>query len=202
MIYCNRGCDNRMTMLANYITSFLVRYRLVEPRENEWCAYLIESRLTQMITIPFLILVGSVIAPLDRVIILNLGMIFLRPKTNGYHAKTFAGCMLFSMALELVALACLAYMNSDIAWIALGIAVATVLAFGPDNNLQVHYSEEEYRKLRKKMYTALLAYFLLCSILIYLLPKWAYSLIMALLADAFLLILARVVRCIQRRFVP
>ena len=73
MIYCNRGCDNRMTMLANYITSFLVRYRLVEPRENEWCAYLIESRLTQMITIPFLILVGSVIAPLDRVIILNLG---------------------------------------------------------------------------------------------------------------------------------
>ena len=67
MIYCNRGCDNRMTMLANYITSFLVRYRLVEPRENEWCAYLIESRLTQMISIPFLILVGSVIAPLDRV---------------------------------------------------------------------------------------------------------------------------------------
>ena len=202
MIYCNRGCDNRMTMLANYITSFLVRYRLVEPRENEWCAYLIESGLTQMISIPFLILVGSVIAPLDRVIILNLGMIFLRPKTNGYHAKTFAGCMLFSLALELAALACLAYMNSDIAWIALGIAVATVLAFGPDNNPQVHYSEEEYRKLRQRMHTALLAYFLLCSILIYLLPNWAHSLIMALLTDAFLLIFARVVRCIQRRFVP
>ena len=89
-----------------------------------------------------------------------------------------------------------------IAWIALGIAVATVLAFGPDNNPQVHYSEEEYRKLRQRMHTALLAYFLLCSILIYLLPNWAHSLIMALLADAFLLIFARVVRCIQRRFVP
>lgn len=201
MIYCNRGCDNRMTMLANYITAFLVRYRLVEPRENEWCAYLIESRLTQMISIPFLILVGSVIAPLDRVIILNLGMIFLRPKTNGYHAKTFAGCMLFSLALELVALTCLTYMNSITAWIGMGVAVAIVIAFGPDNNSQVHYSEEEYRKLRKKMRIALLLYSLLCSILIYLLPNWAYSLIMALLADAFLLILARVVRCIQRRFV-
>lgn len=201
MIYCNRGCDIRMTMLANYITSFLVRNKLVEPWENEWCAYQIESRLTQMITIPFLILAGSVIAPLDSVIILNLGIIYLCPKTNGYHAKTFAGCMFFSLALELIALTCLAYMNSISAWIGLGIAVVAIIAFGPDNNQQVHYSEEEYRKLRKKMLAALLIYSLLCNILICLLPNWAYSLIMALLADAALLILARVVRCIQRKFV-
>lgn len=189
-----------MTMLANYITSFLVRYKLVEPRENEWCTYLIESRLTQMISIPFLILVGCAIAPLDSVIILNLGMIYLRPKTNGYHAKTLAGCMLFSLTLELIALVGWAYMNSYIAWIGLGIAVVIVLAFGPDNNPQVHYSEEEHRKLRRKMLTALAAYSLLCCILVCHLPNWAYSLIIALLADAFLLILARVVRRIQRRF--
>ena len=93
-----------MQKLAANLTEKMLRRKLISPEQAEWCAYLVECKLEQMLCFSVLIALGCLIAPLWEVLLLNWGVVFLRRKANGLHLHTFAGCMLSSLCCELTAL--------------------------------------------------------------------------------------------------
>ena len=93
-----------MQKLTAKLTEKLLRRRLISPEQSEWCAYLVECKLEQLLCFSVLITLGCLIAPLWKVLLLNWGVVFLRRKANGLHLHTFLGCMLSSLCCELAAL--------------------------------------------------------------------------------------------------
>lgn len=71
------------------LTEKLLRRRLISPEQSEWCAYLVECKLEQLLCFSVLITFGCLIAPLWKVLLLNWGVVFLRRKANGLHLHTF-----------------------------------------------------------------------------------------------------------------
>ena len=72
-----------MQKLAAKLTEKLLRRRLISPEQSEWCAYLVECKLEQLLCFSVLITLGCLIAPLWKVLLLNWGVVFLRRKANG-----------------------------------------------------------------------------------------------------------------------
>jgi len=93
-----------MQKLAANLTEKMLRRKLISPEQAEWCAYLVECKLEQMLCFSVLIALGCLIAPLWEVLLLNWGVVFLRRKANGLHLHTFWGCMLSSLFCKLTAL--------------------------------------------------------------------------------------------------
>ena len=53
-----------MQKLAAKLTEKLLRRRLISPEQSEWCAYLVECKLEQLLCFSVLITLGCLIAPL------------------------------------------------------------------------------------------------------------------------------------------
>ena len=85
-----------MQKLAANLTEKMLRRKLISPEQAEWCAYLVECKLEQVLCFSVLIALGCLIAPLWEVLLLNWGVVFLRRKANGLHLHTFAGCLLYT----------------------------------------------------------------------------------------------------------
>ena len=60
-----------MQKLAAKLTEKLLRRRLISPEQSEWCAYLVECKLEQLLCFSVLITLGCLIAPLWKVLLLN-----------------------------------------------------------------------------------------------------------------------------------
>ena len=64
-----------MQKLAAKLTEKLLRRRLISPEQSEWCAYLVECKLEQLLCFSVLITLGCLIAPLWK-----LGRCVLAPQ--------------------------------------------------------------------------------------------------------------------------
>ena len=71
-----------MQKLAANLTEKMLRRKLISPEQAEWCAYLVECKLEQMLCFSVLIALGCLIAPLWEVLLLNWGVVFLRRKAG------------------------------------------------------------------------------------------------------------------------
>ena len=56
-----------MQKLAANLTEKMLRRKLISPEQAEWCAYLVECKLEQMLCFSVLIALGCLIAPLWKV---------------------------------------------------------------------------------------------------------------------------------------
>ena len=68
-----------MQKLAAKLTEKLLRRRLISPEQSEWCAYLVECKLEQLLCFSVLITLGCLIAPLWKVTA-ELGRCVLAPQ--------------------------------------------------------------------------------------------------------------------------
>lgn len=58
----------------------MLRRKLISPEQAEWCAYLVECKLEQMLCFSVLIALGCLIAPLWEVLLLNWGRRVFAPQ--------------------------------------------------------------------------------------------------------------------------
>ena len=58
-----------MQKLAANLTEKMRRRKLISPEQAEWCAYLVECKLEQMLCFSVLIALGCLIAPLWEVLL-------------------------------------------------------------------------------------------------------------------------------------
>ena len=179
-----------MGLAAQKVTGCFLRKGLIEPRHCQWCAYMVEGCLTTAVSLLGMILLGSCVAPVGTVVTLNLGMLYLRPRLNGFHAKTFAGCLVFSALLELAALALLPLLRGAAFWAAFGCSLAAALVLGPFNHPSVHFSQQEMARLRPRAAGSVLVFALAALALLWAVPGVGRSMVMALNVTAFLLVLA------------
>ncbi len=147
-----------MQKLAANLTEKMLRRKLISPEQAEWCAYLVECKLEQMLCFSVLIALGCLIAPLWEAILLNWGVVFLRRKANGLHLHTFWGCMLSSLFCELTALWACEKVTPAVAVLLLTISLLTLCLAAPVNDVNIHFDSDEMQTLRGGMQKRLAAY--------------------------------------------
>lgn len=131
-----------MQTAAKKITNYFLQIGLIEPYQSEWFSYILESRLITLFSLPILILLGCFIAPFKVVVTLNIGMLYLRPRINGFHSKTFLDCFIISIILELFSLVLIDYFTNIITWITFVCSIFIISVLGPFNNNQIHFTEK------------------------------------------------------------
>ena len=145
-----------MQKLAAKLTEKLLRRRLISPEQSEWCAYLVECKLEQLLCFSVLITLGCLIAPLWKVLLLNWGVVFLRRKANGLHLHTFLGCMLSSLCCELAALWTCEKATPAVAALLLILSLLMLRLAAPVNDINIHFDSNEMQALCTGMQKRLL----------------------------------------------
>ena len=84
------------------ITNSFVEKGIINETNAAWFQYGIERRIaTLCVGIPFFLL-AVMLTNLVTALTYYLSFFILRTKTNGYHAKTMGGCIIFSLTIELL----------------------------------------------------------------------------------------------------
>lgn len=135
------------------------------------------------------------LAPFQQVLLLNLGLAFLREKTNGLHMPTKLSCFLFSLICEYGCLFILHQLQESVSFVSvvlLVISTGVIVALAPCNNAAIHCSLSELQSMKKSVYRRLALYGLIIVIFIMWKPILANTLIMAESAVALLVALSKV----------
>lgn len=109
-----------------------------------WLGYGIEKRITTFfVSIPMLI-IGSLISSPATAVAFYLSFYSLRARTNGIHAKTLVGCLIFSITSEAFFLGILPYIwNDTVADGVLIVSCISIFILAPYNHPNMDLSLEE-----------------------------------------------------------
>jgi len=145
--------------IAECVTNQFLKYGLITDNQREWCVYTIHKKTLSMAVCCLLVLTGSGIGGLTHSLVFTFGFLFLRQRTNGYHAKTELGCIAVSLLFEIIAMWMLPYFVFDVYIVVLIGSFLCVLMLSPVNNKQIHLSEKEQHSIRWRAHlrTALVA---------------------------------------------
>ena len=132
-----------MNMITR-ITEYCVRKDIISSSDAEWFSYGLVQRSEKLIAICFLFPLGCLLSSFSTSLVFYLSFFLLRTHTNGYHAKTSAGCLLFSICSECVLfLLILPYLKGSASlWI---LALSTIIIFwlAPYDHPNLHMTKEE-----------------------------------------------------------
>lgn len=183
-----------MDKLIESITQKCLRENLIDEDQTEWLLYSLQCKVMNIGGFCILIAMGSLAAPFPQVLLLNLGLVFLRKKTNGLHMPTKLSCFAVSLFCEYVCLYVIRLLASDRLFFSFALLIvssALILLLAPCNNMSIHLSRDELIEARKGVHIRLSVYLLVVLITFVLTPALANTLIVAETAVAFLVILAR-----------
>lgn len=183
-----------MDKLLESITQKFLRENLIDEDQTEWLLYSLECRIMNIGGFCILIALGVLIAPFPQVLLLNLGLAFLRKRTNGLHMPTKLSCFAFSLLCEYGCLCLIHFLASGISFLSVALLVvssALILWLAPCNNKAIHLSQDELQEARKGVHIRLAVYLLIALILFELTPLLANTLVVAEVAVALLVVLAR-----------
>lgn len=126
-----------------------------------WLRYGIEKRITTLlVTIPMLI-VGCLLSSAAMTLSFYFSFCFLRSRTNGFHAKSFGGCLIFSLLTEAFALGVLSRVwDETIASILLIASTISIYALAPYNHPNMDLSQDELvecaQSAKRRLFTLIL----------------------------------------------
>ncbi len=133
----------QMDMIAR-ITEYCVRKDIISSNDAEWFSYALVQRSEKLITICFLFPLGWLLSSFSTSLAFYLSFFLLRTRANGYHAKTSAGCLLFSVCSECVLfLLILPYLKSATSLWILALSTITIFWLAPYNHPNLHMTKEE-----------------------------------------------------------
>lgn len=117
---------------------------IIEEDKAEWFIYGLEKRITTTITAFLLLLIATTISDILTALAYLGGFYFLRTRANGYHAKSFLGCLCLSIALELTFLFLIFPVLTDwAAWSLNLLSFAIIFLFAPFNHPNMHLDSHE-----------------------------------------------------------
>ena len=88
------------------ITRCCIKNGTIDEDQAAWFQYGLEKRITTiLVAIPFLI-IAVCMTSITSAAFFFLSFFLLRTRTNGYHAKTFAGCITVSLIVEIILCIC------------------------------------------------------------------------------------------------
>ncbi len=126
------------------LVSRCIKKGYITREQAPWLRYGMEKRIiTFFISVP-MIFVGLLITSPPTLFLFYISFCSLRTRTNGIHAKSFAGCFIFSILGEIFFLYILTRVwNEGIACILLLVSVASIIILAPFNHPDMNLSSEE-----------------------------------------------------------
>lgn len=183
-----------MERFAEKIVQKCIQTNLIEEDQSDCLLYSLHRRFMNIGGFLFLILLGVLIAPFQQVLLLNLGLAFLREKTNGLHMPTKLSCFVFSLICEYSCLIILHQLQAKVSVVSIVLLVIStggIVVLAPCNNAEIHCNSLELQSIKKSVHKRLALYSLLIVIFIILKPILANTLIIAEFAVAVLVALSR-----------
>ena len=168
-----------MDYIAKKVTKFCLQAELIDADQVEWCCYSLLTTLTNGCGFLLLMTIGLFISPWPQVLLLNLGVAFLRSKTGGLHMSTPISCFFVSLLFECGSLFILPLLSIPVAVTLLMISVIVLMFFAPCNNQAIHCSDAELATMKRDLKRRLLFCGTAVVFLFGLSPLWAYSLILS-----------------------
>lgn len=139
-------------MLANRIATWFVQTELIDTEEREWFKYAIEKRILTICSAAVFLIIGSAFAPFVVCCAFLFCFYFLRARTNGFHAETYLGCMLFSAVCEILLLCVIRPVVLLHLKETMFVSAVITLALAPVNDNRIHLSKEEIKACKKRAY--------------------------------------------------
>ncbi len=138
-----------MHMIAHAFAIRCIKAGLIAEDDTEWFIYGIEKRLTTLITSSFFLLVGSYLSVPSVTLIYLVSFLFLRSRTNGFHAKTYINCLLLSIVNEVLFLRfLLPLLTVRVVWFLNIVSIFVILLTAPANTTFIHMSQDEIKQTK------------------------------------------------------
>ena len=104
----------------------------IDPSDAEWVRYGLERLVSTVCGFSAMLLIGLLLFPFPAVLAFLGSFCFLRKRTNGFHAKTMAGCFFSSIGIELLVLgAVYPFLSTSTSAILLTFSSMGVLVLAP-----------------------------------------------------------------------
>ena len=84
-------------VLVNRFTAFCIKNGIIADDDADWFSYALERRICNCAAVLLLFPLGCWLSNWIVSLSFFLSFYFLRKRASGFHAKTFAGCFLFSL---------------------------------------------------------------------------------------------------------
>lgn len=145
--------------LVDWITNYLVKNEIIDSETSEWFTYGVLHRLSTLSAILLLYPIASYLSSWTTALGFLLSFFFLRKRTNGYHAKSFLRCLVFSvLSVIIIFLLILPHLTNN--WILGSTIVSGVVIFllSPYRHPNINMTKEEIKAsafLAKRNMTAL-----------------------------------------------
>lgn len=182
---------NAMEGIAQRLTQSFLRRGIITDEQTEWCAYTLECKLDQWLSLAIMAAVGTVLKGLPQAVLFLWGVGFLRRRTNGYHARTYLECLVKSLICEILCLLAAPYLPPWACAVLLAVSTVTVVLLAPVNNENLHFDEREMAALRQSTRKRLVIADAAAVVLLVAVPEYAAYLVLALCVVAVLLLLAK-----------
>ena len=132
-----------MKLIESFV-GMCIQKEYVSANEAQWLRYALEKRITSVVAFAPLLLVGLLTTNPARMLAFFITFYMLRSRTNGYHAKSVGGCILYSMVGEVFYLIVLPVLwNEIIAFTALSMSIILIWLYAPYNHPNMDLSSEE-----------------------------------------------------------
>ena len=130
--------------IAEELAKYCEALDYVTQEQLPWLQYILEKRLsTLLIFFPVFALGAFLTSPLSSYLFL-ISFLFLRERTNGFHADTFLGCFFGSLLSVLVFLGLLfRVLTPLISLLILIIASISIITMSPYMHPQMHLTSKE-----------------------------------------------------------
>ena len=126
-----------------------LKHRIIEEADRKWFRYALEKRITSSITMALMIAIGSCLSSLVSVGIFAGVFCYIRKRTNGYHAKTFLGCMAFSLISEVILFGYIYPCIAENLSVIVVISALLIVALAPYNHPAMHLNSNEFKACRR-----------------------------------------------------
>ena len=180
-----------MEFFVKRLSQYFREREIISENQIDWCEYVLARYIHTITLLPLMIIIGCFFAPLMDVIILNWGVYYLRNQANGFHAKTFWGCVTFSIFCEILALLLLVNLHFEILVILFVLSGLFILWVAPINNKRVHFDELEMESLRKGIRKRIAIYSVISFAVLLIVPKYFGGFALASVVVASLLLISK-----------
>lgn len=180
-----------MEAIAIYLANLCIRYDIVDKSLFDWCVYSIGKRLAISITRFFLILIGFTFFGIIETSVFISSLLLLRTFTNGYHASSYLGCLFLSILVEVICLSIAPFLSRSILAFAIVLSDVLICAYAPYNDVKIHLTPNEIVATKLQTRKLLVLLNIACLFLSAVQPYLLNYIVMALIADAASLLLAK-----------
>lgn len=158
-----------------------------------WLRYALEKRITSIITLIPVIMIGLAITSQARLFAFLVAFFWLRSRTNGYHAKSVAACTFGSVVWEIFFLKVLPVRNTVFALVSFSMSIFIIWFCAPYNHPDMGMSLEEVIACAKSAKVRLsMLVFSFCILNIWGLKQVAEGILLGIVMTAATLIMAKV----------